>query len=166
MAFWEPIYQEWGLERVLEELKEYTGILPLSDLLHLGKILRTHFLKYLLTFVHENLSKITDRNKMCRLLGLGAPLTDLSPVGKMRDVYPLVVTHIEHMITLLQNNATDEAVAWLPLSRCSMAVRLETITRETRLFMLHVSFLMVKNLYDAKMSGQDLNQEICEKKKL
>jgi hypothetical protein len=37
MAFWEPIYQEWGLERVLEELKGYTGILPLSDLLYLGK---------------------------------------------------------------------------------------------------------------------------------
>jgi hypothetical protein len=71
----------------------------------------------------------------------------------MRDVYPLVITRIEHMITLLQNNATAEAVARLPLSLCFNAVRLETITRETRLFMLHVSFFMVKNLYDAKKSG-------------
>jgi hypothetical protein len=33
---------------VLEELKRYTGILALGDLLHLGKNLRTRFLKYLL----------------------------------------------------------------------------------------------------------------------
>jgi hypothetical protein len=166
MAFWEPIYQEWGLERVLEELKGCTGIILLSHLLHLGKNLRTRFPKYLLTLVHKNLSKITDGNKMPRFLGLGAPLTDLSPVGKMREVYPLVITRIEHMMTLLQNNAIAEAVAWLPLSLCFNAVRLETITHETRLFMLHVSFFMVKNLYDAKKSGQDPNPEISKRKKL
>jgi hypothetical protein len=70
---------------------------------------------------------------MRRLLGLGAPLTDLGPIGNMRDVYPLVITSIEDKITLLQNNATAEAVDWLPLSLCFNAVRLETIIRETQL---------------------------------
>jgi hypothetical protein len=83
----------------------------------------------------------------------------------MRDVYPLVITRIEHMITLLQNNATAEAVAWLLLSLCFNAVRFETITRETGLFMLHVSFFMVKNLY-AKKSGQGPNPETSKRKKL
>jgi hypothetical protein len=165
MAFSEPIYQKWGLETVLEELKWYTGILPLTDLLNLGKNLRTRFVKYLLTFVHENLSRTTNRNKRSRLLGSGAPLTDLSLVGKMRDVYPLVIMRIEHMITLLQNNATAEALAWLPLSLCFKAVRLETITHGTRRFMLHVSFFMVKNLYDTKKSGQNPNPETSKRKK-
>jgi hypothetical protein len=40
---------------------------------------------------------------------------DLGPVRKMRDVYPLVITRIEHMTTLLLNDATAEAVVWLPL---------------------------------------------------
>jgi hypothetical protein len=76
---------------------------------------------YLLTLSHGRFNKSSDRNKMRRLLRLGAPLTDLSPVGKMRDVYPLVITRIEHMSTLLLNDATAEAVVWLPLSFCSNA---------------------------------------------
>jgi hypothetical protein len=119
----------------------------------------------LVDFVRESLSKTTDRNKMRRLLRWRAPLTDLSPVGKMRDVCPLVIMRIEHMITLLQNDATAKAIAWLSLSLCFNAVRLETITRETRLFMLHVSFFMVKNLYHAKKSGQNPNPETSKRKK-
>jgi hypothetical protein len=37
MNFWEPIYEQRGLARVLTELKGYRRILPLSDMLHLGK---------------------------------------------------------------------------------------------------------------------------------
>jgi hypothetical protein len=50
MAFWEDIYEKWGFERVLMSLKDYLGVVPLSDLLHLAKNFRNLFLKHLLTF--------------------------------------------------------------------------------------------------------------------
>jgi hypothetical protein len=75
---------------------------------------------------------------MRRLLRLGAPLTDLSPVAKMRDVYPLGTRRIEYTTTLLLKDATAEAVPWLPLSLCFNAIRLETITREMHIFVLRI----------------------------
>jgi hypothetical protein len=51
MNFWEHIYQGFGLDRRLAELKQYPHVMPLSDLFHLGKNFRTRFLKYELTFV-------------------------------------------------------------------------------------------------------------------
>jgi hypothetical protein len=101
-------------------------------MLHLGKNLQTRFLKFLLTFSHGTFSKSSNRNKMLRLPRLGPPLTDLSPVGKTRDVYPLVITRVEHMTTLLLNRATADAVVWLPLSICFNAIRLETIPVKRR----------------------------------
>jgi hypothetical protein len=122
MNFWEPIYEQWGLATVLTELKGYRRILPLSDMLHLGQNLRTHFLKYLLTFSHGTFSKSSDCNKMLRLFRLGAPFTELSPVGKRPDVYPLVNTRIEHMTTMLLKDVTAEAVVGLLFSLCFNAI--------------------------------------------
>jgi hypothetical protein len=102
---------------------------------------------------------------MRRLLRLGTTLTDLSPVGKMRDVYPLVITRVEHMTTLLLNDATAETVIWLSLSLCFNAIRLETITRETRIFVLRICFFLARNLCEAKKSGRDPNPETSKKKK-
>jgi hypothetical protein len=87
---------------------------------------------------------------MRRLLLLGAPLIDLSPVGKMRDIYPLVITRIEYMTTLLLKDATTEAVVGLLLSLSFNAIRLETISRETQIFMPRIYFFLVRNLYEAK----------------
>jgi hypothetical protein len=143
MEFWEPLYQQWGLERVVAEIRTYTKALPLSDLLHLGKNFRTRFLKYQLTFSDRGLTKSTDSERTRFILGLGAPLTDLSQIGKMRDAYPLVITRIEHINALFQNDAIAEGVAWLPLCLCFNAIRLENITRETRTFMLKISWFMI-----------------------
>jgi hypothetical protein len=83
----------------------------------------------------------------------------------MKDVYPLVIARIEHMITVLLNDVTAEAVVGLPLSLCFNAIRLETIGRETRIFLLRICFFLVRNLYEAKKSGRDPNPETSKKKK-
>jgi hypothetical protein len=164
LLFWEPIYEQWGLERVLTELTMYDAVLPLSDLLHLGKNFRTRFLKYMLTFTFGNSSRSIDPNKMRQILDLGAPLTDLTQVGKMRDAYPLVITRIAHIILLFENDAIAEGVVWLPLSLCFNAIRLENITRETRVFMLRVSFFLVRIAYENRRNGFDKNPETSKKK--
>jgi hypothetical protein len=166
MEFWQAKDKQWGLERVLEELKTYDGILTISDLLHLAKNFRSRFLRYVLTFTLGEFSKSTDAAKMRRILRLGAPLTDLSQLGKMRDAYPLVITRVEHIARPFDKDATAEAVVWLPLCLCFNAIRLDNITRETRLFMLRVSFHLVKRIYGDKQSGADRNPETSKKKKI
>jgi hypothetical protein len=51
MDFWEPFYNQFGLERVLLDLKEYPEVFPLSDLLHMAMNWRVRLLRFLLTFV-------------------------------------------------------------------------------------------------------------------
>jgi hypothetical protein len=58
----------------------------------------------------------------------------------MRDAYPLVITRIENILELIDQNAFPEAAALLPLSLCFHAMRLETIARETRIDFERPSF--------------------------
>jgi hypothetical protein len=161
--FWDELYRNFGLERVLEELKAYPEEIPLGDLLHLGKNFRTRFLLFLLTFMRELQQTTIDHDKIRAILGLGAPLTDLTPLGKMRDIYPLVLTRFENIVALIENGAIAEAVALLPLSVSFNAVRLETITRVTRTDLLRISFFIVRKLYEFKQTGLDTNPETTSK---
>jgi hypothetical protein len=155
MALWEPIFRKSGFDEVLKFIQTYRGILPLSDLLHLAKNFRTRMLRYLLTFCDGNNSRSADPEVMRQILRLGAPLNDLTKVGKMRDAYPLVIARVDHINKLFDNDAIAEAVVWLPLCLCFNAIRLENITRGTRLFMLRVSWFMVWHIYERKRKRVD-----------
>jgi hypothetical protein len=111
MDFWEPIYRRFGLNRTLEELRRYPDVIPLSDLLHLGKNFRTRFLKHELTFIYGGASSSISQDRVRAILDLAGPLSDLSQVGKMRDAYPLVLTRIGNILQLIDQNSFPEAVA-------------------------------------------------------
>jgi hypothetical protein len=87
--------------------------MPLSDLLHLRKNFRTQFLKHELTFVYGGASSSINQDRVRAILDLAAPLTDLSQVGKICDACPLVLTRIENILQLTNQNAFPEAVALL-----------------------------------------------------
>jgi hypothetical protein len=157
--FWEPIYQGFGLDRTLAELRQYLHVMPLSDLLHLGKNFRTRFLKYELTFVYGRASGSISQERVRAILDLAAPLSDLSQIGKMRDAYPFVITRIENIFELIDQNAFPEAVALLPLSLCFHMMRLETITREMQIDLLRTGFFLVWKLYELRIRGIDKNPE-------
>jgi hypothetical protein len=93
------------------------------------------------------------------ILDLAAPLTDLSQVGKMRDAYPFVLTRLQNILRQTNQNAFSEAVALLPLSLCFNAMRLETITRETRIDLLGIAFFLVWKLHELRIQGIDTNPE-------
>jgi hypothetical protein len=98
MDFWEPIYRRFGLNRTLEELRRYPDVMPLSDLLYLGKNFRTRFLKQEFTFVYGGASNSINQDRVRAILDLAAPLADLSQIGKMRDAYSLVLTRLENIL--------------------------------------------------------------------
>jgi hypothetical protein len=159
MEFWEPIYQGFGLGRTLVELKQYPHVMPPSDLLNLGKTSRTRDLEYKLTFVYGSASSSISQERVCAILDLAAPLSDFSQIGKMRDACPLVITGMKNTLELIDQNAFPEAVALLPLSLCFHAMRLETITRETRIGLLRTAFFLVWKLYELRIRGIDKNPE-------
>jgi hypothetical protein len=159
MDFWEPIYRRFGLNRTLEELRQYPDVVPLSNWLHLGKNFRNRFLKHELTFVYGGASSSINQDRVRTILALAASLTDLSQVGKMRDAYPLVPNRIENILQPIDQNAFPEAVALLPLSLCFNAMHLETITRETRIDLLRVAVFLVWKLHELRIQGVDTNPE-------
>jgi hypothetical protein len=159
MAFWEPIYRRFGLNRTLEELSQYPDVMPLSDFLHLGKNFKTRFLKHEPMFAYGGASSSINQDRVRGILDLAAPLTDLSQVGKMRDAYPLVLTRIENILQLIDQNAFPEAVTLLPLSLCFNAMRLETIIRETGIDLLRIAFFLVWRLHELRIQGVDTNPE-------
>jgi hypothetical protein len=66
------------LDRILAELKQYFHVMPLRDLLHLGKHIRTWFLKYELTFIYGGASSSITQERVGAILDLAAPLSDVS----------------------------------------------------------------------------------------
>jgi hypothetical protein len=164
MDLWEPIYQGFGLDRTLAELKHYPHVMALSDLFPLGKNFRTRFLKYELTFVYGGAISSISQGRVRAIRDLAAPLSDLTQVGKMRDAIPLVITRIKNILELVDQNSFPEAVALLPLSLCFHAMRLETITRETRIDLLRTAFFLVWKMYELRICGIDKNPEKTSKR--
>jgi hypothetical protein len=60
---------------------------------------------------------------------------------------------------LIDQNAFPEAGALLPLSLCFNTMRLETITRETRIDLLRIAFFLVWKPHELRIQGVDTNPE-------
>jgi hypothetical protein len=116
-------------------------------------------LNHELTFVYRGASNSVNQDSVLAILDLAAPLTYLSQVGKMRGSYPLVLTKIENIMQMIDQNVFPEAVALLPLSLCFKAMRLETITHETRIDSLRIAFFLVWKLHELRIQGVDTNLE-------
>jgi hypothetical protein len=136
MKFWTDVLKTCNLDQVMKRIPEYLKPLPLGDLLHLAKNFRVKFLKYLLSFTCAGSIRSINHGKVLEVLGLGPPPTDLTQVGEMRDCYPLTIMRRENIVAWIGQDATAEAIVLLTLSLCLTAIRLETITTETREYML------------------------------
>jgi hypothetical protein len=82
MAFWEPLYNRFGLERTLDELKRYRKVFPLSDLRHVAKNWRVRLLQFLLTFVFDGVKTTIDHEEMLNILSRGQRLRTLHGLEK------------------------------------------------------------------------------------
>jgi hypothetical protein len=80
----------------------------------------------------------------------------------MRDYYPLTIMRVENIVALIEQDTTVKAIALLPLSLYLRPIRLETITTETREYMLRVNFFLVWELYQAG-KGKDKRDQLLER---
>jgi hypothetical protein len=109
----------------------------------MAKDLRTRFPEYLLAFACSPDEQTIDQDKVRAVLDLDAPLTDLSCLGKMRDAYPMALMGLEHIVELIEQDGSAEAVVLLPMTLCRAAIRLETISKETKSSLLRISCLLI-----------------------
>jgi hypothetical protein len=88
--WWCPIYNEFGLEKVVESMIERWAsegaTIPGVDSLHFAKTFRSRLLRYLLTLIGQTVSGASQEKLKC-ILQLDAPLNDVSPLAKMRDFF-------------------------------------------------------------------------------
>jgi hypothetical protein len=65
---------------------------------------------------------------MKSVLGMTPTLIDVSRLGKMRDIYPLSISHEQNITMPLQNGMIVEAIALLPITLFLTVLRLERVT--------------------------------------
>jgi hypothetical protein len=121
--------EEHGLEAVLTAMKkkftEENHTFPVGDALHFGKHFRARLLKYLLMMEAMKRAGISAET-IRRVTGLGAPITDNSQLGKMRDVHPLAIFRIENILALFNSGNYNGVVGLLPMTMFLNALRLQS----------------------------------------
>jgi hypothetical protein len=61
---------------------------------------------------------------MKSVLGMTSALIDVSRLGKVRDIYLLLIFHVQNITVLLRNGMVVDAIALLPMTLFLTALRL------------------------------------------
>jgi hypothetical protein len=64
---------------------------------------------------------------MKAVLGMMPSLNEISRLGQMRDIYPLLIFRMQNIVILLRNGIIVDAVALLPMTLFLTALRLEKV---------------------------------------
>jgi hypothetical protein len=64
---------------------------------------------------------------MKSVLGMTPALTDVSRLGKIKDIYPLSIFHVQNIATFLDNGMIVQPIALFPMILFLTALRLEKI---------------------------------------
>jgi hypothetical protein len=78
--------------------------------LHLVKNVRSRLITYIPAIRYKETDIRVDVEKIEKLLPMGPILSDKSSTGKMRDVYPIGLFRLEHVISLLKAGCVGEAL--------------------------------------------------------
>jgi hypothetical protein len=83
-----------NLNKRLNAMRDVHVAVPISDSLHLAKNFRSRLLSYGLIIPTTNSVRPVNLTLMKSVLGVTPDLTDVSRLGKMRDIYPLSIFHV------------------------------------------------------------------------
>ena len=131
---WWPSFCQKGLESALAVLgKSRDGLV--SDFLHVIKNARSRILAGPVTINPEGLSPFSAED-MNRVLQLGKALTDMSTVGKMKDIYPLQLFTLENFMKLVASGNFAMAFYVLPYALWVEVLRNPVLSQQTRIDLL------------------------------
>ncbi|KAH0800546.1 uncharacterized protein GO595_006749 [Histomonas meleagridis] len=127
---WWPIFRNKGIEDALGILQN--DRLIIGDFLHLLKNARSRILNGQISICTDGKLAFTALD-MEKVLQLGAPLTDTSPKGRMKDHYCLKIFTMENFFQLLHSSHINMAFYILPYALWSHAIRNSSLSPQTRL---------------------------------
>ena len=90
--------------------------LAAADMLHFIKTMRTRTLLNALTLFPDRLSILFVFSELSEIFGNGHEVTDLSQIGKMRDVYPIQFFALKNLNILISKNQWHETLMFMPWS--------------------------------------------------
>ncbi|EAX75953.1 hypothetical protein TVAG_587540, partial [Trichomonas vaginalis G3] len=132
-------------KRATAILKKGDQVVWINDLIHMSKLERTRLLDATLKLlVHpSDLNTIVDVNKIRDAIELGDALNDTSPLGRIKDKYPITIFSIRAVKALLEKNYYNEALFIAPLAFWYESIRNEAFNADTRCQMMWFAYLLL-----------------------
>ena len=142
--------QEENFFGLLETLHTYVqsgSAIPIADPLHFGKNFRGKLLDHNIAVVENNtLTRVTNAAEIESCLNLGAPLTDVSHIGRMRDYYVTALFTLRNVCALLEKELFHASLAILPYSCVFTVLYCSNLSTTSRVFLVHLAYLAYQRL--------------------
>jgi hypothetical protein len=148
---WFPLFRQDGLTSCLNHIAieaEQNQPLYVADFLHVVKNVRSRFISYA-TGMHLRRGPVVFWwYRMANVIKLGPAFSDRSSTGKMRDVYPILLFRLEHVITLFKHKCPAEALYLLPWALIFRALQSSVLSRQTRISVLLLALRFLIFFYE------------------
>jgi hypothetical protein len=109
-------------------------------MLHALKLARAHLFNGNITVKNFEASYTFSASSIESVLHLGAALTDPSPIGKMKDFFPLKIFTLNNLSRLLDANMISESLYFAPFVFWMESVTNASLSKETRIQLLAFAF--------------------------
>ena len=142
--------------------EDKTGIMPVSDPLHVWKNIRSRLISRPICLFDKSVR--TDIESIKQTLDLGPALDDVSHIGKMRDVYVLKLFTFENVSKLLGAGNYIAAFVLLPFAAWLLVVFSTRIDDQLRLFLCELSFQLLSRFLSEfdTLQAAGVQQKACD----
>lgn len=139
-----PVY-DWALD-VYKQSYEMGVHSTISDLLHVVKRARSRYIDHKISILSACDEATTNYEKVCEVLGINMALCDRSPLGRMRDFYPIELFTMRNVMCLLEAELFPDALYFTAFTLLLLAIRVPFWNMDLRLRMLNVAFLLMQEM--------------------
>ena len=151
------------INEICQGLRAYPSLkLASADMLHFLKTFRIKVLLHILSLFPYNTNTTFDIKTFSQLFGDGKEITDLSHIGKMRDVYPLKMFSLKNLIALKKEGSWSGVLVFLPWCLWLSAALNTAFTLRTRMLMLKICFEFCKRFYNIVLTKRKWEPTIGE----
>ncbi|EAY12639.1 hypothetical protein TVAG_074670 [Trichomonas vaginalis G3] len=144
--FIEYISQAKNYEEMMSRAKAYLTdpdkIVWINDIIHMSKLERTRLIDTTIKLLVDanNMQSVVDVNKIRECVDIGDALNDTTPLGAIKDKYPIAIFSISVLLELLKKQYINEALFIAPLALWYEAIRSESFESKTRLCLMKFAF--------------------------
>ena len=138
---------EWALD-VYKTAYESGTHCAIGDLLHIVKRARSRYIDHKISILSASPMACTNYEKVCSVLGVSMALCDKSPLGRMRDFYPVELFTMSNVLNLLRKGLFPDAFYFTAFTLLLLAIRVPFWNMTLRLKMLNLAFLLMNEMMD------------------